>query len=144
MEKKNIKEVITQHRSNNDREERRRKRLEGEFDQASKKRVELENDLEAKERVKEATQKSLDDMYSDVSSLNKAVMKLTQGIQDTREEAKKLEVEYKSANELNKNLEGKRLENNELLHDLKKDILQLKQDNQHFTVITVRPNPCNW
>lgn len=132
-ERKNIKDIISQHRSNTEREERRRKRLEGELDQAKKKRNELESEVNSKEKQREDSKQELDNRIEELEMLKKSVIEISKQIQECRDNTKKLENEQKTQSELNKQLEQNRKENLRILEELDVRILELRKQNQQFT-----------
>jgi chromosome segregation ATPase len=137
-EKRNIKEIIANSKSNADREERRRKRLESEMEQAKKKRGELEAEVAKREKINEEAEEELRKKRSDLEVLKQNVMALSQSIQECREETKKLETQQKNEAELNKKLEQRKRDNLSVLQDLEHDILGLRQDNQSLTRDIIR------
>ena len=132
-EKKNIKEIIANSKSNTDREERRRKRLESELEQAKKKRMELETDAEKKEKYNNDALNELARKKQDLENLRQHVAKLASDVQDTRDETKKLEAQQKVENAQNKSLELRRVENEGALNELKQRNLNLQQEIQSLT-----------
>ena len=141
-EKKNIKEVIANSKSNTDREQRRRKRLESELEQAKKKRTELEGEVSKREKVNEDSKEDLSRKLTELEDLKQAVLNLAQQIQICREETKTLEAQQKSEAELNKKLDQRKRENSALLEELEHKILVFRQDNQQLTrdIIKVKRN----
>ena len=141
-EKKNIREVIANSKSNTDREQRRRKRLESELEQAKKKRTELEGEVSKREKVNEDSKEDLSRKLTELEDLKQAVLNLAQQIQICREETKTLEAQQKSEAELNKKLDQRKRENSALLEELEHKILVFRQDNQQLTrdIIKVKRN----
>lgn len=132
-EKKNIKEIIANSRSNADREERRKKRLQSELDQAISKRQELESDEQRKKLANIEAEKDLANKRMDLDELKQDVMKLSADIQETRNETAKLDAQQKIEASQSKKYESKRQENEVALNDLKQKILVVQQEIQSLT-----------
>lgn len=132
-EKKNIKEIIANSKSNADREERRKKRLQSELDQAVIKREELESDEKRKKEANEEAEKDLERKNLELEELKKDVIKLLGDIQETRNETAKLESQQKIEAAQSNKLDIKRHENEMVLSDIKQKILSVQQEIQGLT-----------
>lgn len=132
QEVKNYKDSIAQHNNDADREERRKKRLDGELLQAQKKLEEIEATILQKDELIKAGKEEIDLLDQDCRDYQDETKKLEDLVNEVKQIKIGLNSKYKNNFEVNKKLEDDKSGAQIMLENAREMISKLRQENQNY------------
>lgn len=129
---KNLKDTLTQARNDMEREERRKKRLDGELTQAKKKHDEMQAEVDAKDKNIREMREGLEKAAKDQEEYRRETSRMQANKIHILEDCQKLQGEHVLQAEANANLKQQEADLKNVLEERKTRIVKLRQHIQEL------------